>query len=84
MYSAAAKPKRGPLGQAVRECPICGSPHLEYEFIVDRSPVCACQECGLLFLNPQPRDAELDEGVAPLESHILNEIYQANAAERLH
>jgi Glycosyl transferase family 2 len=83
MYSAAAKPKRGPLGQAVRECPICESPHLEYEFIVDRSPVCACQECGLLFLNPQPRDAELDEGVAPLESHILNEIYQANAAERL-
>jgi glycosyltransferase involved in cell wall biosynthesis len=83
MPSAAAKPKRGPLGQARRECLICESPHLEYEFIVDRIPVCACQECGLLFLNPQPRDIGVEEGVAPLESHVLTEIYQANAAERL-
>lgn len=82
MTSTAAKPKRGPLGQTQRECPICESPHLEYEFVVDRSAVCACQECGLLFLNPQPRTPASADGIAPLESQVLTEIYQANASER--
>ena len=83
MVAAAARRKRGPLGETRRECPICESPHLEYEFVVDRSPVCGCQECGLLFLNPQPRETAPEPGVAPLDSDLLLDIYRANAAERL-
>ncbi|MBV9083265.1 MAG: glycosyltransferase [Acidobacteriaceae bacterium] len=39
--------------------------HLEYEFLVERSPVCGCQTCGLLFLNPTPESGS-DEQSAPL------------------
>lgn len=78
----AAKRVREPLGEASRQCPICASPHLEYEFVVDKCPVCRCQECGLLFLNPQPRRSQRQAPPAP-ESQVLTEIYQANAAERI-
>ncbi len=50
----AANRDREIIGATHRECPICGSLHLEYEFLMDRSPVCGCQTCGLLFLNPAP------------------------------
>jgi hypothetical protein len=50
----AANREREVIGPTYRECPICGSLHLEYEFLVDKSPVCGCQTCGLLFLNPAP------------------------------
>lgn len=70
------------LGETQRQCPICESSQLEYEFVIDRSPVCGCQECGLLFLNPQPL-AGPDDRTLHLDSDDLAEIYQANAAERL-
>ena len=81
--ATAAKRKRQPLGETRQQCPICESPHLEYEFVVERSPVCSCQECGLLFLNPQPRETAPEPGVSPVESELLIEIHRANAAERL-
>ncbi len=83
MPSAATKRKREPLGEARRQCPICESPHLDYEFVVDRSPVCSCQECGLLFLNPQPRSVVAQGSAAAAQSDVLTRIYRANAAERL-
>jgi hypothetical protein len=48
---------------------------------VDRVPVCGCQECGLLFLSPQPEEplaAEFAE-----EPSELDEITEAKAAGRL-
>lgn len=83
MASAASKVKRGPLGEARKDCPVCQSLHLEYEFVVEKSPVCSCQDCGLLFLNPQPGEGMKAERVAPLDSPLLSEIYRANAVERL-
>ncbi len=83
MLSAATKQKRTPLGETQRQCPVCESTHLEYEFVVEKSPVCGCQDCGLLFLNPQPSPAASEDLASPLESHLLTGIYQANAAERL-
>ncbi len=81
--STAVKRKREPLGEARRECPICESPHLDYEFIVDRAPVCGCQDCGVLFLNPQPLGKPSQEPVpASFEPDALHGIYRANAAER--
>ncbi len=82
MTSTATKRMREPLGETRRECPICESPHLDYEFVVDRSPVCSCQECGLLFLNPQPRNVPARESTVQA-TDVLTEIYRANAAERL-
>jgi glycosyltransferase involved in cell wall biosynthesis len=38
----------------LKTCPLCGDSRLEYEFIVDKTPVCQCKGCSLLFLNPQP------------------------------
>src|SRR5579875_470842 len=81
--SSAAQRKREPLGETQRQCPICDSTHLEYEFVVDRSPVCACQACGLLFLNPQPRRSVEADTVAQVDTDALTSIYQANAVHRL-
>src|ERR1700761_3251297 len=81
--STAARNKGEPLGETQRQCPICDSTHLEYEFVVDRSPVCGCQACGLLFLNPQPRPGPDADVVLELDTDALTPIYRANAAHRL-
>src|ERR1700761_5588383 len=75
--------QREPIGKTHHECPICGSRHLEYEFIVDRAPVCSCEACGLLFLNPQPGTSFSLEPGPPPESTRLDSLYEANAAERI-
>jgi SAM-dependent methyltransferase len=81
--STAVKRQREPLGKTQRECPICVSRNLEYKFVVDRAPVCGCEDCGLLFLNPQPSPMPADESAVPLDSARLRELYLANAAERI-
>ncbi len=50
---------------------------------MDRSPVCSCQACGLLFLNPQPGQALTVDSPAIPESNALTDLYQTNAAERI-
>ena len=81
--TSAVKMQREPIGKTHHECPICGSRHLEYEFIVDRAPVCSCEACGLLFLNPQPGTSFSLEPGPPPESTRLDSLYEANAAERI-
>ena len=54
---------RGKPHNGLPACPVCTSADLEYAFVVDRFPVCQCQSCSLLFLNPQP-----PESAAPLPS----------------
>jgi Glycosyl transferase family 2 len=80
----ALSPQREPMGTAFRQCPICDSTHLEYEFVVDRSPVCGCRDCGLLFLNPQPgpEASEEDRRSSPEPSTSID-VYETNAAERI-
>lgn len=71
------------MGKTHGQCPICESTHLEYEFVVDKSPVRSCHDCGLLFLSPQPERAPAG-GTTPLpESNALTGLYLANAAERM-
>jgi hypothetical protein len=80
----ATKRVRLPVGESRRYCPVCESPHLEYEFVVEKSPVCGCQECGLLFLNPQPPPSlPLDDQPNQVESKVLTDLYRANAVERM-
>lgn len=75
--------QREPMGKTHQECPICGSHQLEYEFVVDRAPVCGCEDCGLLFLNPQPGSGR-GQASAPLAESIQpRELYQASAAARI-
>ena len=81
---AATKRAKQPVGEIRQQCPICESPHLEYEFVVEKSPVCSCGECGLLFLNPQPpRNFPIDDGTSQLESKVLTDLYRVNAVERM-
>jgi hypothetical protein len=56
---------------------------LEYEFVVDKSPVCSCKDCGLLFLNPQPAETQATASVVVSGSKASAEVYEANAAERI-
>ncbi len=70
------------LGRMVRECPICASPELNYDFIIERFPACSCRRCGLMFLNPQP----VHEGMASDKATSAGGIYElqsANASRRL-
>lgn len=71
------------MGKTHRECPICGSHNLEYEFVVDRAPVCGCEDCGLLFLNPQPGSMPPSPLEMPVDSPALSELQQASAAARI-
>jgi hypothetical protein len=81
---AATKRVKQPVGESRQQCPICESPHLEYEFIVEKSPVCGCGDCGLLFLNPQPApNFQADDGTSQIESKVLADLYRANAVERM-
>src|SRR3954449_1241318 len=69
------------LGRTHTECPICGSPDLEYESIIEGYPACSCRKCSLLFLNPQPpKDA--DDSLASLDTSLYG-VDSANATERL-
>jgi hypothetical protein len=88
MPSTAARTKAQPrraLGHAVRQCPICSSTELGYEFIVDGCPVCQCEHCGLLFLNPQPAAADPQTLVigSPAMPASVYDLHASNAASRL-
>jgi len=84
--SAGARPQPQTVsGPAVRQCRICGSSELSYEFIVDGCPVCRCAQCSMLFLNPQPSAAEetTDPAAAPRMQASVYELHAANAGARL-
>jgi hypothetical protein len=81
--TTAVKMQREPLGKTHRECPLCESHNLEYEFVVDRAPVCSCEDCGLLFLNPQPATAPAGEPARPSNPVRIEDLYEANAASRI-
>ena len=80
---SAVRSQREPMGAAFSRCPICDSTYLEYELIVDKSPICGCQDCGLLFLNPQPPIDAGSENVSASQPGTSAEVYEANAAERI-
>jgi len=74
---------KGATGRVQRECPLCGSPEMDYEFIVENCPLCCCRECSLMFLNPQPGRDE-PSGAELLEAgEGIYEIHIENAAARL-
>jgi hypothetical protein len=83
----AARQKQS-IGRLHRSCPICESPELRYEFIVDRQPVCSCRKCSLLFLNPQPElgpnDAsEAVSGTQDADQDRHQEVRTVNATANL-
>lgn len=43
----------------VKACPVCGGAKLYYLFSLAEHRIVRCDDCGLLFLNPQPSDDEL-------------------------
>jgi hypothetical protein len=69
------------LGRMVRECPLCTSRELTYDFIVDGYPVCSCSGCGLLFLNPAPA-SNVAVGETPADPRF-DELHAENARARL-
>jgi hypothetical protein len=74
------------IGRLHRNCPNCDSPELEYEFIIDRQPVCSCRQCFLLFLNPQPTAEMTDPASLNDEDAYYNrhrEVRSANAITNL-
>jgi Glycosyl transferase family 2/Methyltransferase domain len=74
---------KGATGRMQRECPLCGSAELDYEFIVENCPLCCCRDCSLSFLNPQPEPQET-RGTTPVESgEGVYEMHAANASARL-
>ena len=43
------------------QCPVCDSNRLHYSFSHQSHRVMRCENCALMFLNPQPSDRELSE-----------------------
>jgi len=80
---SAVVPRRS--GRTLQSCPLCASTELSYEFIVDGQPVCRCERCTLLFINPQPSRVAGRETAAaaePMEVSVYD-LHASNAAERL-
>ena len=71
------------IGHVHHHCPVCDSPELDYEFIVESYPVCVCRYCTLMFLNPQPEGYSDSRVVKDISDTRINEIYSTNAATRL-
>lgn len=46
---------------AASPCHICGSSRTHYRFITSGSPVCQCEDCDFMFLDPQPSEERLAE-----------------------
>jgi len=42
-------------------CHICGSNRIHYRFITNGSPICQCEDCDFMFVNPQPSIEKLAE-----------------------
>jgi len=73
----------GATGRLQRECPLCGSTALDYEFIVDNCPMCCCRGCSLTFLNPQPGEND-DLPARSVDTYSsVYEIHSTNAALRM-
>lgn len=81
--AGAISKQRETIGKTHRSCPICQSEHLEYEFVVEKSPVCSCLDCGLLFINPQPEPQGGGGQVPDDPAASSREIYSANATSRI-
>ncbi len=79
----AANRQREFIGRTRRECPICGSLHLEYEFLMAKSPVCGCQTCGLLFLNPEPENGRASGQAETPRAEKFARISEAHAKETI-
>jgi 2-polyprenyl-3-methyl-5-hydroxy-6-metoxy-1,4-benzoquinol methylase len=72
----------------VRACLVCNGARLHYLFSFSDHRVVRCDDCGLLFLNPQPSDDEQSRiygadyflgSSTEQTSHIVSEIKQATA-----
>lgn len=48
-----------PLPTATESCLLCEGTRLRYLFPVNGHPLCECEDCGFVFLNPQPSDEAL-------------------------
>jgi hypothetical protein len=81
--AATAVPLGSATGLAVRQCPLCHSAELSYEFAIGRSPVCRCVHCGLLFLNPAPAGGPTEDPAVPPMPASVYELHAANAISRL-
>ncbi len=70
---------------ALRQCRLCGSPELTFEFGVDGCALEQCVQCGQLFLNPQPPLATppAHEANAETLGAGVYELHTANAVSRL-
>src|SRR5207247_2270934 len=55
--STPPKPESEQLRRA--DCPVCGSRRIRYAFSHEEARVVQCPDCRLMFLNPQPSDADL-------------------------
>lgn len=77
------KQASGATGRLQRECPLCQSSVLDYEFIVDNCPICCCRGCSLMFLNPQPEADPAGLATAQDSTSAIYEIGSTNAATRM-
>jgi len=74
--------------QPVKTCPVCGGVRFYYLFSISDCRVVRCDDCGLVFLNPQPSNEDLArihgadssfDGNSGTSSQAVMEIKQANA-----
>ncbi len=54
-------PTGGATNYVLRACAVCGSRNIHYAFSLKEHRIVRCDNCGFMFLNPQPSGAVLDQ-----------------------
>ena len=45
-------------GILIKSCAVCASGRIRHDFFDNGYPICQCEDCGFIFLNPQPAEPE--------------------------
>jgi SAM-dependent methyltransferase len=57
------------------KCPLCSHPEHRFEREVDGHPLVRCRDCAMVFANPQPKPAEMDEVYRVRDEDALIDLY---------
>jgi len=53
----------------IKSCAVCASGRIRHDFFNNGDPVCQCEDCGFMFLNPQPAEqGTMRPGPAPCKA----------------
>jgi len=70
----------------IKNCPLCESNRIVYDFVINANPVCSCMDCSHLFINPQPINTfDVGDDLINLEifKHLIQSELRSGVNEKM-